>query len=404
MSTLIPAVFIAPFVFLRGNWDGYSSPLTIVLMFVVFALLSAPFCYKFSGSVQLTGLYVNLISSIIAMTYTFYDGGYFSTAIIWIPIIPLFAIFYSGMVYGLIIALLLFLYLVFLFFAHEAGAIPAVVLDEPQLRLLYFISTSAVTAILLTLALLYVRWQKQVQSDLLIANRAKDDFLSGISHELRTPLNSILGFSEVLKKGYVGELTEKQAKYVEYINLSGTHLLELVKGLLDIGKIESGKFKLELTSINMDQFFNLTIALFQEKLKKKRISLEHVIDASLKDMDVQLDETKMRQVLMNLLDNAIKFTPPDGQILLTAQTTNEQLLIEVADSGPGISSEYHDKIFERFFQINETSDIKETGTGLGLAISRHFIEMHGGHISVESDSAEPGTRFICEIPLLSTSA
>ncbi|HAJ77222.1 MAG TPA: hypothetical protein DCM64_12305 [Gammaproteobacteria bacterium] len=191
---------VLPFLIIRGVWVGTASPLFYVLVFVEIVLFSTPFLYRITGSVQLAGGYVILLCALILMVYTFLEGGFYSTAIAWFPILPLFGIFYSGIRFGLIITSILMLNLGFLYYAHITDIVPAVVLSEPQLVLLYLISVSNVLFLLLALAIIYVAWQNALQKELLAANTAKNEFLSGVSHELRTPLNSILGFSDVLQR------------------------------------------------------------------------------------------------------------------------------------------------------------------------------------------------------------
>jgi len=398
-STLIPAVLVTPFILIRGAWDGYSSPTSLILMFLIIVLFLTPFIYRYTASIVISGVFVNLLSSIVLMVYTYVDGGFFSTTIPWFPILPLFGVFYSGAKYGIAIALLLLLYLIVLYFLHQAGHVPSIDLDESQFVLLYALSISSVLIILLALALLYVAWQKAIQSELEAVNRAKDEFLSGISHELRTPLNSILGFSEILITGYGESLTEKQAEFISNINDSGTHLLALVNGLLDISKIESGTVEFQPSLVRVADLFSATKQFLQDEIKTKEITLVEKFDSSLSATDIFLDEIKIRQVLINLLSNAVRFTPQGGTIEFASSIVNKVLVIKMQDSGPGIPKEFHEKVFDRFFQVHTEYSTKDEGTGLGLAISRRFIEMHGGQIYLDEPVASSGSCFVIEIPL-----
>lgn len=347
----------------------------------------------------MAGGYVILVTAAILIVYTFIEGGFFSTAIAWFPILPLFAIFYSGIRFGLVIASILILDLGFLYYAHNAEIVPIVALTDSQLSVLYLISISAVLFILLALAILYVAWQNAVHKELLTANTAKNEFLSGVSHELRTPLNSILGFSDVLQQRYMGELNPKQSEYVEYIQRSGDHLLALVNDLLDIGKIDSGNIDFNPAPTNVPQLLESVITLLSDRASRKRVSLYCSVSESLDKNPVSIDEMKIRQTLINLLANAVAHTPDEGQVNLHGEVINKFLRLTVSDTGPGIPNEYHDKIFERFFQVNNDTDGKSAGTGLGLAISRRYVELHGGTLTLEETAETSGCYFVCEIPL-----
>ncbi len=398
LSSLFTAVFLIPFLFLRVSWEGIADIKNCVLWTALFILVTAPFIYKKTRSIRGVGIYVNFGSTLVAMTYAFLDGGFYSTALHWYPILPLFAVFYSGVRYGLVIAAILFVNVVFLYYAHVAGFIPPITISEESMTLLHFISIVSVAAIVLTLACLYLFGQQTIQKELVLANSAKNDFLSGVSHELRTPLNSILGFSDVLTRGYVGDLNEKQVEYVGYINLCGDHLLALVDGLLDIAKIESGKFELELKPVCLPELFASVLHIYRSKAEEKQTKASFTVDDCIAEYHFNVDEIKLTQVIINLVGNAIKFSPPESTVLIDARYEKGSVVIEVIDNGPGVPAELHDKIFDRFFQINTASAGKDPGAGLGLAISRFFIEMHSGKLYLSEADEGAGSRFVCDIP------
>ena len=257
--------------------------------------------------------------------------------------------------------------------------------------------------ILLLLASLYLSWQKAVQESLLEANQAKNEFLSGMSHELRTPLNSIMGFSEILERGYVGKLNDKQSEYVSHINASGGHMLALVNDLLDVAKIESGDVDFNPTSVNVHQLLSSSAFMFQNGIIKKSIDLSYREDKQFESLSCLLDEFKFKQILINLLSNAVKFSPDRGHIVLEGKVDNETLLVSVSDEGPGIPREYHQRIFDRFFQIDNANNVSP-GTGLGLSISQYFAELHDGHIFVDQSNNNCGTKITVEVPLHITDA
>jgi signal transduction histidine kinase len=216
------------------------------------------------------------------------------------------------------------------------------------------------------------------------ASRHKSEFLANMSHELRTPLNAIIGFSEILSERMFGEINEKQAEYLRDILESGQHLLSLINDILDLSKIEAGRMELELADFDLPSAIENALILVRERAGRRGITLGRTIDERLGMM--RADERKVKQVLLNLLSNALKFTPEGGRVDVRAGTQGEMAEISVTDTGVGIAPEDQDAIFEEFRQVG-TAAKKVEGTGLGLALSRKFVELHGGTIGVKS---EPG--------------
>lgn len=395
-SSLVSATLISPFAIawgLRSDWFGMQF---LLLLTLSITLVTTPFIFKISRSIKFSGIYVNFISTLVIIIFTFFDGGLYSTSLPMFPVLPLFAVFYSGRTYGFFICIALLLYLVLLLFLHDLNVVPVAELSGSELLAFHAGSTISATIILLVVAFNYLAWQSVLREELLKAGRAKNEFLSGVSHELRTPLNSILGFSDVLQRSYVGELNGKQQEYVSNIHASGDHLLQLVNDLLDITKIESGKIDFQPEPSDMIIICDEVKAMITESASSKNITLKTVTN-ELNDQLFVIDQLKIKQVLLNLLNNAVKFTPAEGTVTLKIFVENDVLLISVEDTGPGIPIEYQHTIFERFFQVHHSNDDKDPGTGLGLAISKHFIELHGGSIYLRNDSQ--GAKFVCEIPV-----
>src|SRR5262245_51248441 len=203
-----------------------------------------------------------------------------------------------------------------------------------------------------------------------------------MSHELRTPLNAIIGFSEVLTDRMFGELNEKQDEYLKDIYASGTHLLSLINDILDLSKIEAGRMELEITEFHLPTAIENALTLVRERAGRRGIALETQVDERLGQ--IQADERKIRQVVLNLLSNAMKFTPEGGRIEVTARPSDGSIEVSVADTGIGIAPEDQAAVFEEFRQVGR-SDKKAEGTGLGLTLCRKFIELHGGRIWFKSD-------------------
>lgn len=228
-------------------------------------------------------------------------------------------------------------------------------------------------------------------------NIKKDKFFSSMSHELRTPLNAILGFTKLLEEQYFGVLNNHQLEYINYISTSGEHLLALINDLLDVAKINSGKFNLQKSPFDPINAIEKVISLMQNQFKEKDISL----NASYHQISdwINADERKFNQILFNLLSNALKFTPQGGKVFLEAFIYEQNWLkVIVKDTGIGIKEEFINEIFTDFYQLDYTQKELPGGTGIGLTISKHLVELHNGKIGVESEYKK-GSSFWFMLPL-----
>jgi signal transduction histidine kinase len=216
-----------------------------------------------------------------------------------------------------------------------------------------------------------------------------------MSHELRTPLNAIIGFSEVLAEGMFGEINAKQTEYLGDILESGRHLLSLINDILDLSKIEAGRMELEPADFDLPSAIDNALTLVRERAGRRGIMLGRAIDERVGA--IRADERKVKQVLLNLLSNALKFTPEGGRIDVRAAVSDGMVEVSVADTGVGIAPGDQEAVFEEFRQVG-TADKKVEGTGLGLALSRKFIELHGGRIWVTSQVGA-GSTFMFTIPV-----
>jgi PAS domain S-box-containing protein len=230
------------------------------------------------------------------------------------------------------------------------------------------------------------------------ADRLKSQFLANMSHELRTPLNSIIGFSRVILKGIDGPITENQEQDLNAIYNAGQHLLGLINNILDLSKIEAGKMELAFTEVDLDEIIRVVMATAVGLVKDKPIEL--IVDVPEDLPAVQADSIRIRQILLNLVSNAAKYTE-QGHIGVSARTIRRggrsEIVIAVFDTGPGIAPADQEKIFEPFSQVDASPTRKTGGTGLGLSISRHLVELHGGSIWVESIPGE-GSTFAFTLP------
>ena len=248
----------------------------------------------------------------------------------------------------------------------------------------------------------------------------KSEFLANMSHELRTPLNAIIGFSEVLRDGLIGEMTDQQRGFIGDIFSSGKHLLSLINDILDLSKVEAGKMILDLEPVEMSSLFVSSLSIIREKAAARGIRLD--LEAAPDLGSMQADARKVKQILYNLLSNAVKFSRDGGRVTLTATRVPRShvgalsdswpgrtfaawddrfeafLEIRVTDSGIGIAPEALEHLFKPFSQIDTGLARKFEGTGLGLAMVKLLVELHGGAVAVESAAGE-GSRFTVWLPL-----
>jgi signal transduction histidine kinase len=235
----------------------------------------------------------------------------------------------------------------------------------------------------------------QKSRELEIASQHKSQFVANMSHELRTPLAAMLGYAELLRDGMFGELPEKSIRIVERVQANGKHLLGLINTVLDISKIESGQFKLNLGEYSLDSMVETVRVATESLVSAKKLSFRTEVA---KGLPYGLgDEPRLTQVLLNLVGNAIKFTDA-GEVCISAAATNGSFVVSVSDTGPGIPHEERERIFDKFHQMDSTSTRTKGGTGLGLAIAKEIIEMHGGRIWVESIVGR-GSTFRLELPV-----
>jgi len=237
----------------------------------------------------------------------------------------------------------------------------------------------------------------QERDEALAETHAKSEFLASVSHEIRTPLNAIIGFSDAMKSRLFGPVPAKYAEYAELIHESGRHLLELIGDVLDLSKIEADSYELSQDDFNASDVVELCVRMLSQRAEEAGVIIEREVDAAL---PVTADRRAMRQILLNLLSNAIKFTPKDGVIVVMARRLDDQLVLGVGDSGPGIPADELSQLGQRYMQATTARNSAERGSGLGLSLVKALAEMHGGEMSIDSTLGE-GTTVSVNLPIMS---
>lgn len=228
-------------------------------------------------------------------------------------------------------------------------------------------------------------------------DRMKDAFLSMVTHELRTPLTVISGITEMLETGIYGDMTREQAEHIRQIGSQAGRLRQIVNDLLDLSKIEAGMMKLHREANSPRSMVEVVLEPLITYAAQAGVILRNRVGSNLPE--VHCDERRIEHVLINLISNAIKFTPHGGQVTITAEAVGQQVRFCVSDTGSGIPAEALPRIFDKFYQVHTSTETGIKGTGLGLAIVKHIVELHGGEVSVRSQIGS-GSCFFFTLPAI----
>jgi signal transduction histidine kinase len=231
-----------------------------------------------------------------------------------------------------------------------------------------------------------------------LANKSKAQFVATISHELRTPMNAVLGYTQILADGLCGPVTTRQRDHLGRVSASGRHLLELIEQLLSHARIEAGEESVDMSVVALTDVVELSLLLVRPLADQKGMRIR--VDGPAQHVRLRTDPGKLRQILVNLLANAVKFSA-QGDIVLRIEVLDagEHVVFEVSDSGRGIAAEYHERVFEPFWRSEPASPHRQEGTGLGLSVARQLARLLGGDLRLVASSPGQGSTFVVSLPL-----
>lgn len=386
-------VFAALYGCVLGSFDS-SVALCIA---TAFALLT-PSVFARSGSVTVAGNYLTSVLFVILLFLTSINGGHGAPSIIWNIAIPIFVMLLANPRSAVFWTILVIGQYVFFFLLNRWGYVVPQQLTAEAMRILELAGLTGLTMLLLSVAGLFEHYRRLMKNALEGANRAKSDFLANMSHELRTPMTAILGFAEYLGEPELSPAQREEA--IKTINRNGDHLLKIVNDILDITKVETNCLEIEYRRFCVAELIWGIQDLMQVRSDAKSIQFEVKFASSIPE-SIDSDPLRLRQILINLIGNAIRFTEK-GSVRVIVHYLEDRfcplLRFDVIDTGIGIGGDQVDRLFQPFAQADGSPTRKFAGAGLGLAISKRLTEMLGGTISVHSELGQ-GSQFGVTLPL-----
>ena len=386
-SPLYAALYVATF-----PW--HYARIALVSLWIGMALVAAvPLLIRAGSPISTSiGLLGVSLGGLLALMCSI-TGGYRSPLLPWMVLHPLLALGFGGVRLAWIWTACVFVELALLMNATALG-LPVYDLISPGAHDVIWTTTLVtITLTIFGVGLIYESIKNQTIADLERANQAKSDFLAHMSHEIRTPMTAILGFAEVLEEE---KLSDQPLEHLRTIRRNGAHLLAVINDILDLSRVEAGHLELDLGSVEPARVLRDVAVFLEPRAHEARLELRVQIDPAV-DFAIRSDATRLRQILINLTANAVKFTASGHVRLALCAESGGWLRFDVADTGPGIPREKQAEIFEAFAQVDSSMSRRHGGTGLGLAISRRLAHALGGSLEVSSEVGR-GSTFSLRIP------
>ena len=349
------------------------------------------------GSIRLSGNIVTIVLYSVIAYLAISSGGINSPAVPWFVAIPVLSTMMLGYTTGIVWLIATLAIVPVLYIEQQSNWFVALPLDERQLSLWAAVATVGITLVIYSLTLIYEQLKDATVDSLVAANQAKSEFMANMSHEIRTPLTAILGFTELLAEND-GKDQNQTADHLATVRRAGEHLMLIVNDILDLSKIEAGKLKLDEEECDLPELLIGIDSIMRPRAIGKGLKFEVQLTSEV-PRHVRMDPTRMRQILLNLAGNAVKFTE-QGKIKITAEVIRNRgndhtLLIDIQDTGVGMTPAQAELLFHPFTQADGSVTRRFGGTGLGLAISRRLAELMAGSVSLVRSAPAPAPCFAC---------
>ncbi len=372
--------------------DGIQ-PASIATFLTIQLFLVGIYFLKYRRDVEQAGELIILAGILVITIVLLTDRGLHSRVLVWIPLMPVMANFFQSRISGLITLFAFICILCFVYYLHLSDWISAPIADEVLLHRLVATTISSMFAT--AVSHFYEESRRRANAEFARLERTRREWISIVSHELRTPLTAMRGAISMLNHGLFDDQPDQASKIINVAYSNTERLVRLVNDVLDIEKMETGKFILSVDKEDLRKIVEQAIATQATSAEKKSITIRLQAPKTLR---CYIDEDRILQVLQNLLSNAIKFAPSASTIELDLRRESQyRIYLSVTDQGPGIPEDFAAKLFQRFEQAESGDNRKQEGSGLGLYICKTIVEKHGGEIGFENLS-RGGCRFHIRLP------